>query len=145
MTHETEKWPTCHTRFTVRRERLTVGLVKSFIKFYSESGADRRANPADVFKTDGTARNNFQKLHYFSLIERTETSGVWQITAEGLEFLQNLLPVSKYVFVANNAVRSRSSEKVLISEAAGDAPFWLKKEDYVDQTKPAEVQANLFL
>ena len=61
-------------------------------------------NPKEVWLEDHQKINDFQKLHYFGIIERTHDSGWWKLTKKGYRFLMGEIQLPKRVWVFNNEI-----------------------------------------
>ena len=59
---------------------------------------------------------DFAKLRHWDLIEKDEGPHKWKITGRGIEFLQNLVSVPRYIFIQNNVKVGESAEMIRRSE-----------------------------
>jgi hypothetical protein len=130
--NEHQRCPYCDAKLNNRTERLTKGLCKTLIKFWHKSLNGTRAR--HLLKACGFTTseiNNFQKLRYFGLVEKTSTSGVWRMTPLGEQFAMNCCDVPVYVEVYRNEVKTRSTETASITAILQTEPYWLQRQDYV--------------
>jgi hypothetical protein len=91
----------------------------------------------DAMGLDNTHFNNFQKLRYFGLAIPTGENSEWQITNQGIWFLQGRTQISRFVITRNASVVRTSSEMVFIHEVKECVQY---KIDWKQQVK----QATLF-
>jgi hypothetical protein len=122
----------CHRRLG-RPERLSKGLARALATFYTiaEGNTNRQLHLVTDCGFVNSVLTNFQKLQYFSLIERGAESGFWKLTDAGAAFIENRLRVPKKVFLYKKAVVEKSSELVSVQDVMQTAPFWNTKEFYV--------------
>ncbi len=125
--------PCCHTRLNIRQERITPGLCRTLRKFYEviQAKGVNSANPRTDCGFTNSQHTNFQKLKYFYLVGQTNKSGYWHLTERGAHFVEGKTVVARKVYVQNKRVVGWSDDRVTISQALGEMPYWLKKADYV--------------
>ncbi len=129
---QTAKCNCCGARLEGRWETLSPGLCRTLVKFY-EQIKRFDVDALHLQKDCGFTKNefnNFQKLRYFGLVEKTETAGVWRITADGEVFAENRKAVPKKVFVFRNRVMEKSIERTLVENIVGEKSYWLKLADF---------------
>lgn len=85
-----ERCPHCGAKMVVYHHGLTQGLVVSLAALMRAGGC---AN-IDRIGLTSNQRNNFQKLRYWGLAERTDQAGVWKVPELGYRFMtgQNSVP-----------------------------------------------------
>ena len=127
--------PTCNQRITPRKERLTPGLVKAFLKFAAVApGLDNKVHAR--LDTDFTKSeyNNFQKLRYHALVAKykengTHVPGYWLLTRRGNQWRKGQITIPGHVFVQNNRVVGYAEEMVSIFTIMGsDLPYFESRE-----------------
>ena len=100
--------------------------------------------PFHLQKTSSLTKNqynNFQKLRYWGIIEKEESkSGWWRITSQGRLFANNKIKIPKSVWTFNNKV-VKTVGSIFIEECTGQ---WRKREDYIQDMKPAIKEPGLF-
>ena len=77
----------------------------------------------DKLGLNNTVFNNFQKLRYFNLAVSTNDNFEWQITNEGIWFLQGRVQIPRYVITRNATVIRESPELVFISDVKDCAQY----------------------
>lgn len=126
--------PCCNSEIVVRKESLSKGLVSTLVKFYMECrlyGTDELhlQDETDLTKNQ---YNNFQKLQYFHLVVKTNRTGVWKITREGIDFIEAQTMIAKNVYVFRNRIVETDGPMVTLSDYRSYLPdeYWNKIEDY---------------
>lgn len=136
----------CNSVLQGRWETLSPGLCRTLVKIIET--VDRTGTNAVHLQQDvDLSKNEFtnaQKLRYFGLIAKVEDrSGHWLVTRRGREFATGVTRLPKKVYVFHNAVEGHSDELIGISDAIGQTPTWLKREDYRPSVQYTQ-QAALF-
>lgn len=114
-----DKCPCCGKLMRAYKKTIDTRLIKLLYEILvSRQGKTHGAwNPREVFKNDHHKINDFQKLHYFGLISRSEhTNGYWKITDRGRYFLLKQIQIPKELWVFNNEVIEESDELTDISK-----------------------------
>ena len=131
--------PCCNCEVVVRKESLSKGLVDTLAKFYLECRFQGSNQLHLQTETDFTKNqyNNFQKLHYFGLVEKTDKTGVWMITTDGESFLFNTKLMPKCVYVFRNRVVESDGELVSFNSYKKYLPeeYWTKIGSYSVEQK----------
>jgi hypothetical protein len=70
----------------------------------------------DKMQLDNTQFANFQKLRYFHLAIPSNENNEWQITDNGIWFLQGRIQIARFVMTRNAVVIRESNELVFINE-----------------------------
>lgn len=125
--------PHCGAKTSGRWERLTPGLVRSLVALWTrvvESGVNSVHLRRDL-ELDKTAYNNFQKLRYFGLAIKDDTSpGHWLVTRRGAKFLHGRERVNQFVLIYRNHIQKRSEEMVDILDVLKCKQYWPSKHDF---------------
>ncbi len=126
--------PCCNSEVVVRKESLSKGLVDTLVKFYLECRlyGTRELHLQDETDLTKNQYNNFQKLQYFELVEKTEKSGVWRITRAGIDFIETGKLIAKNAYVFRNKVIETTGALVGLTDYKKYIPeeYWNKIEKY---------------
>ena len=104
--------PTCGRKSVDYKHSINKTLVSGLARLYAAGGRARLEN----LGLDNTVFNNFQKLRYFNLAVPTNDNFEWQITNEGVWFLQGRIQIPKYVITRNANTTRTSPELVYINQ-----------------------------
>lgn len=104
--------PTCGQKIVSYKHNLNRTLISCLWHLYNAGGRAR----LDKMRLDNTQFTNFQKLRYFQLVAATGEHSEWQITKDGVEFLQGRRRIPKFVITRNALVKQYSEETVLVQE-----------------------------
>jgi hypothetical protein len=104
--------PTCGQKIVQYKHGLNRTLISCLWNLYRAGGRAR----IDKLGLENTQFTNFQKLRYFHLVVMTNQHNEWQITRDGLEFIQGRKAIWKFVITKNASVIERSQELVFIHE-----------------------------
>ena len=113
---------------TPNRHRLSRGLVDTLIIFAEKIGR-KKQNRLHILKSGMgiNKTNNFQKLRYFGLVAKGDTTGEWSLTRRGRDFLNNDLAIHDWVETFNNTIVARSEEYVNFRTAKKSEEYWQKQ------------------
>ena len=103
--------PTCGHKSVDYKHSINKTLVSGLARLNAVGGRAR----LDRLGLDNTVFNNFQKLRYFNLAVSTNDNFEWQITNEGVWFLQGRVQIPRYVVTRNASVVRTSHELVYIT------------------------------
>lgn len=138
----------CGSTLTGRWEKITPGLCRALIKFYTGICAKQKnelhlQKECDLTKSEYT---NFQKLRYFALaVKFKDKPGSWLITSRGRDFIRNYERIPKKVFIFQNKIQERSEERVSIADVLKVKPYWLERDDFLKAPLVSEMkQVQLF-
>lgn len=104
--------PTCGHKSVDYKHSINKTLVSGLARLNAVGGRAR----LDRLGLDNTVFNNFQKLRYFKLAVSTNDNFEWQITNEGVWFLQGRVQIPRYVITRNASVVRTSPELVYITQ-----------------------------
>ncbi len=104
--------PTCGHKSVDYKHSINKTLVSGLARLNAVGGRAR----LDNLGLDNTVFNNFQKLRYFNLAVSTNDNFEWQITNEGVWFLQGRVQIPRFVITRNAVVIRTSPELVFITE-----------------------------
>lgn len=104
--------PTCGHKSVDYKHSINKTLVSGLARLNAVGGRAR----LDRLGLDNTVFNNFQKLRYFNLALSTNDNFEWQITNEGVWFLQGRVQIPRYVITRNASVVRTSTELVYITQ-----------------------------
>lgn len=104
--------PTCGHKSVDYKHSINKTLVSGLARLNAVGGRAR----LDRLGLDNTVFNNFQKLRYFNLAVSTNDNFEWQITSEGVWFLQGRVQIPRYVITRNASVVRTSPELVYITQ-----------------------------
>lgn len=133
MTNNTSFCPLCGSKITDYKHSINKTLVECLARLYALGGRSR----LDKLELDNTHFNNFQKLRYFGLAVPTSENSEWQITNQGIWFLQGRIQISRFVITRNALVIHSSTELVFITEVKDCVSY---KIEWKEQAR----QPNLF-
>lgn len=133
MTNNTSFCPLCGSKITDYKHSINKMLVECLARLYALGGRSR----LDKLGLDNTHFNNFQKLRYFGLAVPTGENSEWQITNQGIWFLQGRIQISRFVITRNAMVIRSSTEAVFITEVKDCVSY---KIEWKEQAR----QPNLF-
>lgn len=104
--------PTCGQKIVDYKHNINKTLVSCLWHLHRAGGRAR----LDNMDLDNTQFTNFQKLRYFHLVVATGQHSEWQITKEGMEFLQGRRRIPKFVITRNALVKQVSDEQVFVGD-----------------------------
>jgi hypothetical protein len=133
MTNNTSICPTCGRKITEYKHTINKTLVAGLARLNALGGRAR----IDRMGLDYTQFTNFQKLRYFGLAIPTNEHSEWQITEQGVWFLQGRIQISRFVITRNANVVRKSTELVFINQVKDCVDY---KIDWKEQAR----QPNLF-
>lgn len=114
--------PCCGRYAQIYRRKITSTMAAQIIEFYKAGGADRYVHLSKVVGNRSGA-GDFSKLHHWGLIVEManddpakKSSGLWQITHDGVMFLRNNLSVAAWLDIYNGRVVGIADETVKISQ-----------------------------
>lgn len=133
MTNNISFCPVCGSKITDYKHSINKTLVECLARLYAMGGRSR----LDKLGLDNTHFNNFQKLRYFGLAVPTGENSEWQITNQGIWFLQGRIQISRFVITRNAKVIRSSTELVFITDVKDCVSY---KIEWKEQAR----QPNLF-
>ena len=133
MTNNTSICPACGRKITEYKHTINKTLVAGLARLNALGGRAR----IDRMGLDYTQFTNFQKLRYFGLAIPTNEHSEWQITEQGVWFLQGRIQISRFVITRNANVVRKSTELVFIIQVKDCVDY---KIDWKEQAR----QPNLF-
>jgi len=133
MTNNTSICPACGRKITEYKHTINKTLVAGLARLNALGGRAR----IDRMGLDYTQFTNFQKLRYFGLAIPTNEHSEWQITEQGVWFLQGRIQISRFVITRNANVVRKSTELVFINQIKDCVDY---KIDWKEQAR----QPNLF-
>lgn len=104
--------PTCGHKSVEYKHSINKTLVSGLARLHAVGGRAR----LDSLGLDNTIFNNFQKLRYFNLAIPSNDNCEWQITNEGIWFLQGRTQIPRFVITKNANVIRVSQELVFINQ-----------------------------
>ena len=116
--------PCCGQNVKEYRRNIHNVMARMLIRLYHLSLTDYVH--VKNFMIDSTGSNDYSKLRFWGLIQEmpkdeadTEkrTSGCWKITSKGKSFVEEIIPVQKYVHIYDNMVQRFSGPYVTIRQA----------------------------
>ena len=133
MTNNTSICPACGRKITEYKHTINKTLIAGLARLNALGGRAR----IDRMGLDYTQFTNFQKLRYFGLAIPTNEHSEWQITDQGIWFLQGRIQISRFVITRNANVVRKSTELVFINQVKDCVDY---KIDWKEQAR----QPNLF-
>ena len=133
MKNEISICPLCGRKITEYKHTINKTLVAGLARLNALGGRAR----IDKMGLDYTQFTNFQKLRYFGLAIPTNEHSEWQITDQGIWFLQGRIQISRFVITRNASVIRKSTELIFIGEVKDCVDY---KLDWKEQAR----QPNLF-
>ena len=134
MNNEVSICPACGRKITEYKHTINKTLVAGLARLNAMGGRAR----IDRLGLDYTQFTNFQKLRYFGLAIPTNEHSEWQITDQGIWFLQGRIQISRFVITRNATIVRKSTEVVFINEVKDCV-------DYKVEWKAQARQPNLYL
>lgn len=104
--------PMCGHKVVEYKHSMNKTLVSCLARLNALGGRAR----LDKMQLDNTQFSNFQKLRYFHLVIPTNENNEWQITDQGVWFLQGRIQISRFVVTKNAMVIRESNELVFIND-----------------------------
>lgn len=104
--------PMCGRKSVDYKHSMNKTLISGLARLNAVGGRAR----LDSLGLDNTIFNNFQKLQYFRLAIPTHDNCEWQITNEGIWFLQGRVQIPRYVITRNATVIRTSPEQIFITQ-----------------------------
>lgn len=136
--------PQCGQSIMRHKHSMSRSLVHILIKAYQcEKYVFHLQNDLNLSKSEYA---NFQKLKYWGLVKKDDDNlGYWEITSAGFDFLENKIPVFRFVWTYNNKVVDTSDDKVLLSDLKFEDFGFKKRNEYSDDAVPEfSVRYDLF-
>jgi len=90
----------CGNEVKLYRYTINKPLLQALAQLYKHGGMADLQKDLNLTKNQ---YNNFQKLQYFSLVEKTSISGVWQITKLGIDFVESKKSICFSAFTLGKA------------------------------------------
>lgn len=120
-----------------RPKYLDKRLVEYLYKIYDHTKERRMRSfdPKVCLPIDQNTQNDFQKLHYWNFIERSDQAGVWNITNHGIQFVKGQIQVPKKVWVFDNVVVLE--DDILVDVKSVDPRWQIEHADYSQDYSPA--------
>lgn len=128
MTNNTSICPACGRKITEYKHTINKTLVAGLARLNALGGRAR----IDRMGLDYTQFTNFQKLRYFGLAIPTNEHSEWQITEQGVWFLQGRIQISRFVITRNANVVRKSTELVFINQVKDCVDY---KIDWKEQAR----------
>ena len=104
--------PMCGHKLVEYKHTINKTLVSCLARLNAMGGRAR----LDKMNLNNTQFSNFQKLRYFGLAISTNEHNEWQITNNGVWFLQGRIQISRFVMTKNAITIRESDELVYITE-----------------------------
>ena len=121
--------PTCGHRITEYKHSINKTLVSCLHRLNAVGGRAR----LDTMGLNNTQFANFQKLRYFGFAVPTQTNNEWQITEQGVWFLQGRIQVHQFVITKNANVIRESSQLVYINQIKECVQYKIQCQDQARQ------------
>jgi hypothetical protein len=118
----------CGARLIEYSHKLNKGMIDSLKKLSEQPNTT--ANISKIGLTHNQIAN-FQKLKYWSLVEKGTTSGVWSLSLCGKHFLWNGMEVPERVITFRDKVVGRSDKNISLP-VVNDRKY-MRKEDYLSE------------
>lgn len=117
--------PCCGQKIVIYKHKLNKTLIKALVKLW-EHGGQGKASELGLNNSEFT---NFQKLTYFSLVDKNGSTYI--LTYKGRMFLKNQLMVPTVVYTKNAIPVKYEEEKY-----AGDIEDYIQvKEEWQEQAR----------
>jgi hypothetical protein len=95
--------PHCDAKMVEYRHTFNKGLAHGLYELWAAGGGPISLSRLRLTRVQWT---NFQKLRYWDLVSRTRQDGEWTITTQGVQFVTQSTPITKWVWTyRGNAVR----------------------------------------
>ena len=121
--------PACGQKIVEYKHGLNRTLISCLWHLGSAGGRAR----LDKMGLDNTQFTNFQKLRYFHLVVPTGQHSEWQITRDGVEFLQGRRRIPRFVITRNARVVRQSEELVFVHEVKDCVVFRVEWQEQAGQ------------
>jgi hypothetical protein len=132
--------PHCGAKMVEYPHTLSQQLVLSLCKLDAAGGV---ANLNDLPLTRPQEKN-FQKLRYFCAVRKVgitgagSSSGVWELTRSGREFLLGDMPLYPKVWTYRAEAQRYEGKPVWVTEFDGLPSRYKRREDYAAEAEPHE-------
>ncbi len=73
--------------------------------------------PREVFNENHQKLCDYNKLHYWGIIDKAEKGVGWKLTGKGYDFLMGKIQLPKELWIFNNRIVEESDEMVTIENA----------------------------
>ena len=124
--------PLCGRKSVEYKHTINKTLVSGLARLHAKGGRAR----LDNLGLDNTCFNNFQKLRYFGLAIPSNDNCEWQITNQGVWFLQGRVQISRFVVTRNANVIRKSTELVFITDVKDCVQY---KTEWKNQARQPEL------
>jgi len=139
MSKEIEHCHECGAKKVIYRHHLTKGLLIGLWALYRAGGASKLSD----LNLTVSQHNNFQKLRYWQLIDKSDKPAEWKITKLGRDWLAGELRMEKTVSTYRGKIESYSSPAV--SARSLDHDFiYHKAPDYIRESENLTKSGHLF-
>ena len=124
------KCPACGQNVKINKYSISDKTAKSLINLHKltlENPSQQYFHVERDIEVPLSVGGSWARLRHFYLIEekpkseedKGRTSGYWRITDYGRKFVNNQLPLKKYVHIFNKTVKKYSGKKVTITDCLG--------------------------
>ena len=115
--------PYCGAKMKDYSHNFNSTLVRCLVSVYELFGTEEVFNYRDVkfaafHKTDGSCKDNFQKLQYWGVVVK-HRRGFWQVTELGKKFCEGEASIQRTVVTYRAHVKEFKGDMIFIDEAGG--------------------------
>jgi hypothetical protein len=119
--------PHCDAKIVKYKHNLTPGLVSGLLVLHRTT-----RDPINLKELNLTRNqwDNFQKLRYWGFVAKVggQKTGVWQITAAGINFCNGIGAVQKSVWTYRGSVTEYEGKLVTLKDITGeDGPHYQRE------------------
>ncbi len=114
------------------KHRLSKGLVSSLYDFALKvKNSGNKVQHLSDIGLNNNQFNNFQKLRYFELVEKSDKAGEWTITQKGRLFMAGQIGVESYAITFRNVVEEVSKDLIFVRDILKDktTDYWQQEFD----------------
>lgn len=130
MTDGKKDCPCCGRHAQIYDRRLHHTAAKKLILLLQKGGDQTYVHTADLVERGEVSIGDFTKAKYWRLIEEREpdsevkkTSGLWRLTAKGIEFVHGRLTIPRIAKIFDDRVIGFSEDHVTIQQCLDGGGF----------------------
>lgn len=140
MSSKTEKCDHCGAKTVEYHHALSIPLILGLRRLYNAGGGPINLRELNM---PWSMRDNFQKLRYFGLVEKTYSegkrlNGVWHITPKGIDFIEGKSLCAAGVWTYRGQTERVDAELIHFKDVVGD---YKQREEWAAEAVPHQSNA----